>query len=128
MFVGLSIRQPWVELILQKRKSIEVRSWSTKYRGKLWLHAGQKADPGALGRFGLTTEKLIFGAIVGHCELKDCIEFTSETWDGWRALHLNLGSLEGKQFAWLIHNPVRTNPKPLRGTLGLMRIKTLPED
>jgi delta-aminolevulinic acid dehydratase/porphobilinogen synthase len=29
----LSIKQPWAELILENKKTIEIRSWSTKFRG-----------------------------------------------------------------------------------------------
>ena len=32
---ALSIRQPWAELILQGRKTIELRTWKTSYRGLL---------------------------------------------------------------------------------------------
>ncbi len=42
--LALSIRQPWVELILLGRKTIEVRSWTTRHRGPLWLHAGMARD------------------------------------------------------------------------------------
>lgn len=30
--IALSIRQPWVELILLGRKTIEVRSWAIRHR------------------------------------------------------------------------------------------------
>ena len=43
--LALSIRQPWAELILQSRKTIELRSWDTDYRGYLWLHTGKGAAP-----------------------------------------------------------------------------------
>lgn len=38
---ALSVRQPWAELIAQGRKSIELRSWSTSYRGPLLIVAGR---------------------------------------------------------------------------------------
>lgn len=67
--VALSIRQPWVELILLGRKTIEVRSWPSKHRGPLWLHAGMTRERGLLRRFGLDEQQLTFGALVGRCEL-----------------------------------------------------------
>lgn len=37
---ALTIRQPWASLIAAGVKTIETRSWSTKYRGPLAIHAG----------------------------------------------------------------------------------------
>ncbi|WP_084605121.1 ASCH domain-containing protein [Desulfonatronum thioautotrophicum] len=67
--IALSIRQPWVELILPGRKTIEVRSWPTSHREPLWLHAGMTRERGLLQRFGLDEQQLTFGALVGRCEL-----------------------------------------------------------
>ena len=36
----LTIRQPWASLIAAGVKTIETRSWSTRYRGPLAIHAG----------------------------------------------------------------------------------------
>lgn len=120
--LALSIRQPWIELILRGLKTIEVRTWSTRYRGELWLHAGIKPDSNALHRFNFSTGNLAFGALVGRCELYDCVQLVEHTWDKWRAQHLNEGNLQRQQYAWFLRNPVRTSPIPMRGHLGLMRI------
>ena len=122
MPVALSIRQPWAELILQGRKTIEVRTWAARYRGELWLHAGSRRDLKALSRFDLKADDLTFGALVGACELYDCIQFTDETWDCWRNQHLNAGHLEKPHYAWLLRNPIRMKPRAMKGRLGLMRI------
>lgn len=39
---ALTIRQPWASLIAAGVKTIETRSWSTKYRGPLAIHAGKR--------------------------------------------------------------------------------------
>jgi ASCH domain len=49
--VALSIKQPWAELILLGRKTIEVRSWSTNFRGLLALHTGKRPSVAAFGCF-----------------------------------------------------------------------------
>lgn len=36
---ALSVRQPWASLIAAGRKSIEIRTWRTDYRGPLAIHA-----------------------------------------------------------------------------------------
>lgn len=42
---ALTIRQPWASLIAAGVKTIETRSWSTKYRGRLAIHAGLSFHP-----------------------------------------------------------------------------------
>ena len=122
MLAALSIRQPWAELILQGRKTIEVRTWATQHRGELWLHAGAVRDGRALRRFDLPAADLTVGALIGKCELYDCIEFSAATWDLWRTKHLNDGSHKKGQYAWLLRDPRRILPLPFKGRLGLMRI------
>ena len=40
----LTIKQPWETLIMQRDKRFEFRSWQTKYRGDLLIHAGKGID------------------------------------------------------------------------------------
>jgi hypothetical protein len=120
MPTALSVRQPWAELILRGRKTIEVRTWPTRHRGELWLHAGVRVDREALDRFGLITENLAFGAIIGRCELYDCVEFTVYSWELWRSQHLNAGPLNKRLYAWFLRSTSRVHPMPLKGRLGLM--------
>ena len=124
--IALSIRQPWVELILLGRKTIEVRSWATRHRGPLWLHAGMTRERKLLQRFRLNEKQLTFGALVGRCELTDCIEFTPATWEQWRDRHHNPGPLSGTLYAWLLENPTRIPPVRMKGKLGLMRVQPEP--
>jgi hypothetical protein len=43
----ISIIQPWATLIAIGEKKFETRSWSTKYRGELAIHASKKIDKAA---------------------------------------------------------------------------------
>jgi hypothetical protein len=40
----ISIRQPWASLIVSGIKDIENRTWPTRYRGPVLIHASQRAD------------------------------------------------------------------------------------
>lgn len=40
----LSVRQPWAAWIVLGAKDVENRSWATKYRGPLLIHAGQTPE------------------------------------------------------------------------------------
>ena len=124
MAVGLSIRQPWAELILRGEKTIEVRSWPTRHRGELWLHAGAHVDARLLQAFGMTRQDVVFGALVGVCEIYDCVELSAGTWEKWRAQHRVPGALTEKHFAWMLRKAVRREPSPMKGRLGLMRIES----
>ena len=122
MAKALSIRQPWVELILQGRKTIEVRTWATPHRGELWLHSGVRQDRHLFKRFNFEAGDLTFGALVGKCEVYDCIEFTNDTWTRWYEQHFNEGPLNKRLYAWFLRNSIRIQPKPLKGRLGLIKI------
>ena len=125
MLRAVSIRQPWTELILRGRKTIEVRSCATMYRGDLWLHAGLRLDPSAPAVSGACGHELVRGAIVGHCELVDCVPFDHATWQDWRDRHLVERRFTRPCYAWLLRSPVRCDPIPFVGRLGLMRVPTL---
>jgi len=90
---ALSIRQPYVELILRGKKREEYRSRPTHVRGRVYLYAGQK--PGdyewAEGKYRVKSlpDPLPVGRIVGSVELVGC----KEQGDG--------------EYAWLLAKPRR---------------------
>ena len=51
----LTLHQPWASLVALGVKTIETRSWSTKYRGPLAIHAGAKAVSGLVGDYRAET-------------------------------------------------------------------------
>lgn len=93
---AISLLQPWASLIASGAKKIETRSWSTKYRGPLAIHAskGYKAknldmawkEPffAALESLRVTEEngdvsiRFPYGSILAICNLVDCIKMTPE--------------------------------------------------
>jgi len=85
---ALSIRQPWAWLICHAGKDIENRTWNTKYRGPLLIHAGKKWGPEErddrleiMSRFGIDIpEQLELGGIVGQARLVDCVESHASRW------------------------------------------------
>jgi activating signal cointegrator 1 len=102
---ALTLHQPWASLIALGHKSIETRSWSTKYRGPLAIHAGASVPPYARGRVGefdvdkdnprgtspayllrgpiAWPYRLPLGAVVATCYLVDVVRITSwATLDG----------------------------------------------
>jgi hypothetical protein len=120
--VALSIKQPWAELILLGRKTIEVRSWSTDFRGLLALHTGKKPVPEALARFP-DIDASYLGGFVGVAELVDVERFTQVSWSRLRAAHLVPGPMPGEAFGWHFRNAHRLRrPISASGSLGLFLV------
>lgn len=106
MTLALSIRQPWASLILKAHKDIENRSWSTKIRGRVLVHASKgmtrnehedgiafavetiRTDPRNSGTTKRTTlrdlgfafDDLPRGGIVGSVEIVDCVRESKSPW------------------------------------------------
>lgn len=71
----LTIKQPWATLIMEGHKRFEFRSWKTKYRGDLLIHAGKGVDKEAMRRLAkYIPEDMPTGKILGKVTLIDCIK------------------------------------------------------
>ncbi|TNJ68207.1 ASCH domain-containing protein [Paenibacillus hemerocallicola] len=78
---AITIIQPWATLIAIGAKHLETRSWPTKHRGTLAIHAGKKVDREAcerepikstLAEHGFSADNLPTGAVVATCNLSEC--------------------------------------------------------
>jgi len=114
----LSVRQPWVMLIILGYKDIENRTWESSYRGELYIHASKKiqevdwqriqtimASEGTLQHFrnepmNKTADSL--GGIIGKVQMVDCVTESDSPW------------FEGK-FGFVFENPETVPFIPLRG-------------
>lgn len=74
----LTIHQPWAWLICAGRKRFENRTWSTRYRGPVLIHAGAscaslRAGIDVADRLGIALpDDLQFGAVIGVATIADC--------------------------------------------------------
>ena len=48
---AITIKQPYATLIAEGLKEYEFRTWKTKYRGDILIHAGKGVDKEAMKRF-----------------------------------------------------------------------------
>ena len=119
----LTIKQPWATLIMQGDKRFEFRSWQTKYRGELLIHAGKGIDKEAVKRLAkYLPEELPSGKILGKVELVDCIKMSSD----FKKLLLNENkdiytkSSFSENYGWQLDNvEVFKDPIPAKGKLSL---------
>jgi predicted transcriptional regulator len=115
---ALSLKQPWAELILLGKKTIETRTWNTTFRGRFLIHASLNVDKGAMERFGFST--LPLGCVVGEAELVSVKEYANEKdWLEDADKHC-AGSIkfDRKRYGYLLKNVKRVKPKPCKGRLG----------
>lgn len=65
----LSLKQPYAELLVSVKKTIEVRKWKTKFRGQFLVHASKNINEEACKGLNIDQAKLVTGAIVGKANL-----------------------------------------------------------
>ncbi len=121
---AISIRQPWAELILLGKKTIELRSWSTDYRGQLWLHTGLKGELDLEEKFNLPN--LFTGGYVGRIILAAVIPMDPVRWQMWQSKHLQTSPYRSGIYAWILSSPRRFK-EPIPGPGKLELFSPLPE-
>jgi ASCH domain len=119
---ALTIRQPFPELILRRRKPFEIRSWKTNYRGPLLIHSAMRVKSEFAKKLGLNPERLTTGAFVGVAVLSDVRPYSRA--DS-RLLHARRagGGWYPYLFSWVLKKPLRiTNPIKAKGKLRLFTV------
>jgi len=84
---AISLMQPWPWAIFMLGKDIENRKYSTRIRGRIYIHASLNYDhDGAKWieeKFGIkppTAHNLPMGGIVGSVEITGCVEKSNSKW------------------------------------------------
>jgi hypothetical protein len=127
----LSLLQPWATLLIMGVKKIETRSWCSRYRGELLIHASSGKKGSVLvteppfKKYINHFNALPFSAIIGKVILEDIVPVDELQFsDG----HINSLTLEEKAFgdytkgryAWILSEPIAFDaPIFIKGSLGL---------
>lgn len=126
---ALSIQQPWAWLIVNGFKDIENRSWSTRFRGPVLIHAGKQFDADARDDLGHGVHPVIggslaediverwrlegfgrqLGGIVGTAEIVECCTYSTSPWF--------VGD-----YGFVIRNARPLPFMPVKGALGFFRV------
>lgn len=139
----LSLTQPWASLVALGAKRIETRSWTTKYRGPLAIHASKgfprwaqelcqtKVFYESLGWRcpGVWATDLPLGQIIAVVDLI-AVRLIRETPSGWPNREYNMiappepelsfGDYTPGRYGWILENPhVLGEAIPAKGALGL---------
>lgn len=114
---AISIRQPWAWLILHGDKDIENRTWPTKVRGRVLVHAakGMTREEYEIAkelaweinpRIVLPAfDELKRGGIIGSVEIVDCVTESASPWFY-------------DDYGFLLRDPQPLPFAPLKGRLG----------
>lgn len=134
----ITLIQPWATLIALGEKKIETRSWRTKYRGELLIHAGKKINKEicnqepykrVLAKHGYTVDNLPTSVIIAKCNLADCLSVKEN--HSWLMAVLEdescvgppeyiYGDYEQGRYAWKLDNvEMLREPITAKGKLGL---------
>jgi hypothetical protein len=140
---AITICQPYAHLIcVTREKRVENRTWPTRYRGPLLIHAGKSRDwltvlpdeelpPEYRGidlEYKIPVADMAFGAVIGAATLADCVHIDTIQSKAvadrfpWLQDHKHA---EGP-WCWVLTNRVLfSQPAPWKGAQGLFDI---PED
>jgi len=138
---GLSITQPWASLVALGEKTVETRSWSTTYRGLLFIQAakGFPADcqhlcwrdpfaPVLIGGGFDRAEQLPRGSIVAvarlaHVAPTELFGSTDLLTIAEAGREFAFGDFSDGRFGWMLQDvrPLK-EPVPCRGALGLWAV------
>lgn len=120
----LSIKEPWASLIMNGTKKIETRSWKTKYRGEIYIHASSSKAKITKPEVYELIKDMNFkcGYIICKCNLVDCIYMTDEYVNDMKTNHYEeyiCGHYEVGRYAWIVEDVRVIEPIEAKGKLGL---------
>ena len=114
---ALSVRQPWAWHIEEGRKTIECRTWSTGHRGPLLICASSKKYVRQDG------VELPSGVAVCLVDLVDVRQMTEDDLKPARMDGILYFDFDVRtQKAWVLENPRRVAPTPIKGQLHLFEV------
>ncbi len=112
---ALSLKQPWAHWVRRGLKTIETRTWKTKYRGDLLICASKKIDRAAVNLDEIPYELLV-GMAVAVTGVVDCRPMTRED------EHAAMCPWVKGKFAWVLEGTRPIRPFRVKGALGIFNV------
>jgi hypothetical protein len=105
-YKAISLKQPWANLVAEGAKTIETRTWGTRYRGDIVICSSRKPPIRPAGCAIAVAELYDVRPMAKKDEEKACCE------------------LYPKAHSWLLRNIRKIDPPiPVRGSLGVFSIR-----
>ena len=121
----LSICQPFAELIVQGKKTIELRKWNTKFRGEFLVHAPKNILREDCKRMKISPSLIVSGAIIGKVNLVDVKKYDSdkELYNDKKKHHAISDNTEN-EYGFILENPKKLRvPIPYLGKLNFFEFQ-----
>ncbi len=120
----ITIKQPWATLIAEGYKEYEFRTWKTKYRGEILIHAGKGIDKKAIERFKHLGLEYPVGQIIAKATITDCIyvdeEFAQKMYKKDSNVYKGLiNKVDWNGYGFKLENVKKINPIAVNGKLSL---------
>ena len=121
----LSVCQPFAELIVQGKKTIELRKWNTKFRGEFLVHAAKNILMEDCKRMKISPSAITTGAIIGKVNLVDVKKYNSD-----KELkidekkHYSISEHTKNKYGFILENPKKLRvPIPYSGKLNFFEFQ-----
>ena len=102
----LSICQPFAELIVQCKKTIELRKWNTKFRGEFLVHAAKNILEEDCKRMKISPKTVTTGAIIGKVNLVDVKKYDSDKeLKADKKKHHSISDNTKNKYGFILENP-----------------------
>lgn len=118
---ALTLRPTWAWFVVNGYKDIENRSWPTRLRGRIWIHASSSLVTKAeYERFESICRRRRIknyperdgfqtGGIVGSVQIVNCVDRSRSFWFG-------------GPYGFVLKNARRARFKPMKGRLGFFEV------
>jgi len=121
----LSLRQPYAELLVSGKKTIELRKWNTNFRGKFLIHASKNMNKEKCKSLGIDYTKLGIGMIIGRAILYDVKKYDNKTefMKDKNRHYADASIFDSYMYGFKIKNTQRLrHPIPFSGKLGFFEV------
>ena len=120
----ITIKQPFATLIAEGFKEYEFRTWRTKYRGEILIHAGKGIDKEAMERYRYLHLEYPRGCIIAKAMITDCIKIDDDVREMLKQKNPSIYSsiirhTDWNGYGFKLENIVKINPVPVNGKLSL---------
>lgn len=120
----ITIKQPWATLIAEGYKEYEFRTWKTKYRGDILIHAGKGIDKKAIAQFKHLSLEYPVGQIIAKAKITECIyvdeEFVQKVFTKDPIVYKGLISKDDwNGYGFKLENVEKISPIKVNGKLSL---------
>jgi len=124
MMKCLSLKQPFAELLVSGKKTIELRTWNTKFRGEFLVHASKKIDKEMCNKNKIDPSSVTTGAIIGKATLYDVKFYNNrDLFLKDRNKHLAGTKYSDHKYGFLVKNARRFKiPLFIPGKLGFFNV------